>query len=500
MSSHSDHNAATLFNGLLTTSVNNAEPLISPDNHPSLQRLLRETLSTVSSSSLTSNAVHAPNRFLLSRSPSHQALLQFLPELQSLLEQREMEDGQIISNYLRGVLHPTNITSANQPQLIANDHSGFLTPSATGLPLQTIRDQLIDQDEHHRLISLINNSRVKHNMLANENLALSVPPQPQGDREAALRSNIATERLLRMLDRDSYPTLQPLSPSVWTPALPRFYFQPTEGNVRTEATNSSTFSTISNIGQTPCLAPTTYTTALEAWRATLRGQSPDLSPHIANRSTPWLTRPSTVLTLERPCFPFQPVESNAPQPEPNRATFAAASSVTTDQAESFAHSTESAATAQSRDGPSLPFSEANQLTTNNKPAARATQPGASEVGKITKVFFASSFPHKLHRLLTKLQTDNRTDVATFLDGGGVWVRNRRTFVEEILPMYFRGQGWASFRRQLYAYQFYAVTEPKNRKGAFGNPFFLCGRPNLCHNITRNENNVKKDRCLSSTSA
>ncbi|KAL7568872.1 hypothetical protein ACA910_015523 [Epithemia clementina (nom. ined.)] len=497
MSSHhySDHNAAALFKNLQATRVNSAGPLISSDTHSALRRLLREALSTVSTSSLTSNAVYSPDRFL--RSPNHQALLQILPELQSFLEQqdnRNLEEEQIISNYLRGVLHLTTITRANQPQLIANNHSGFLTPAATGLPLQTIRDQLIDQDELDRLISLINISRLEHQLLPNENMAITAPLQPQGDRAAALRSNVATERLLHILDRDSHPTLRSLISSVWPPAPPRVCFQPTEGNVRTEATNSSTFSTTSNIVHTPCLAPTTDLTALEAWRATLRGQSPDLSPHFANRSAPWLTRPSTVLTSELPLFPFQPVESNAPQPEPNRATFAVAS-VTTDQAESFAHTTESAATSQTRDDPSIPSSQANQLTTNKKPAARATQPGVSEVGKtITKVFFASSFPHKLHRLLTKLQADNRTDVATFLDGGGVWVPDRRTFVEEILPTYFRSQGWASFRRQLYAYQFHAVTEPKKRKGAFENPFFLCGRPNLCHKITRNEKNVKKDRC------
>ncbi|KAL7558387.1 hypothetical protein ACA910_015281 [Epithemia clementina (nom. ined.)] len=104
----------------------------------------------------------------------------------------------------------------------------------------------------------------------------------------------------------------------------------------------------------------------------------------------------------------------------------------------------------------------------------------------SKEFLESSFPHKLHRLVTQLEEEQNSHIATFLDQGGIWVRDRRAFVKQVMPKYFRGHGWSSFRRQLYSYQFNAIAEPKNIKGAYTNEFFLCGRPELCYRISRHD--------------
>ncbi|KAL7574095.1 hypothetical protein ACA910_014788 [Epithemia clementina (nom. ined.)] len=128
-------------------------------------------------------------------------------------------------------------------------------------------------------------------------------------------------------------------------------------------------------------------------------------------------------------------------------------------------------------------------------------PGADismEVGPNRLLFLETFFPHKLHRLVTKLESEGMGSVVSFLDDGGLWVRDRRTFVKDVMPSYFRGSSWSSFRRQLYSYQFPAVTEPKPVKGAFANQFFLRGRPGLCYKITRDERQHKKPRPAVST--
>ncbi|KAL7574097.1 hypothetical protein ACA910_014790 [Epithemia clementina (nom. ined.)] len=153
---------------------------------------------------------------------------------------------------------------------------------------------------------------------------------------------------------------------------------------------------------------------------------------------------------------------------------------------------------------------ANNVTSNGAPLVAAaaidqeseeTVPSSSQVQgddlptdgrQETKLqFLESFFPHKLHRLVTKLESEGKGDIVSFLDEGGVWVKDRRTFVKEIMPLYFRGSSWSSFRRQLYSYRFPAVTEPRNIKGAFRNPFFLRGRPGLCYKVTRDEKDSKK---------
>ncbi|KAL7577317.1 hypothetical protein ACA910_002055 [Epithemia clementina (nom. ined.)] len=101
-----------------------------------------------------------------------------------------------------------------------------------------------------------------------------------------------------------------------------------------------------------------------------------------------------------------------------------------------------------------------------------------------------SFAQKLHRIVTNLENEGNEDIMSFLDEGGLWVHEPDIFVKEIMPKYFRGNTWASFRRQLFSYQFPIVKHGRH-KGAFQNPHFLRGRPELCARIIRDDKYDKK---------
>ncbi|KAL7555571.1 hypothetical protein ACA910_019413 [Epithemia clementina (nom. ined.)] len=105
----------------------------------------------------------------------------------------------------------------------------------------------------------------------------------------------------------------------------------------------------------------------------------------------------------------------------------------------------------------------------------------------------ANFSHKLHQIVTKLEEEGKDDIATFMDEGGIWVRNKDTFVNEIMPLYCRGQGWSSFRRQLFSYRFSALPPSKGKNGAYANSLFLRGRPELCDKIIRDDKHDKVNR-------
>ena len=103
-----------------------------------------------------------------------------------------------------------------------------------------------------------------------------------------------------------------------------------------------------------------------------------------------------------------------------------------------------------------------------------------------------SFAQKLHRIVSDLEDGGRANIVSFLDDGGLRVHARETFVNEIIPLYFRGCTWASFRRQLVSYGFpFQKTGPL--QGAYQNPFFLRGRPELCALIERDDSYDRKNK-------
>ncbi|KAL7555573.1 hypothetical protein ACA910_019415 [Epithemia clementina (nom. ined.)] len=107
----------------------------------------------------------------------------------------------------------------------------------------------------------------------------------------------------------------------------------------------------------------------------------------------------------------------------------------------------------------------------------------------------ANFAQKLHQIVTALEEEGKDDIVTFMDEGGVWVRDKVTFVNEIMPMYCRGQGWSSFRRQLFSYRFSALPRSKGKNGAYANSLFLRGRPDLCEKIIRDAKHDKINRRL-----
>ena len=83
-----------------------------------------------------------------------------------------------------------------------------------------------------------------------------------------------------------------------------------------------------------------------------------------------------------------------------------------------------------------------------------------------------SFAQKLHRIVTDLEASGQHHIMCFLDiGGGLWIHDPNTFVESIMPKYFRGRTWACFRRQLFSYRF-PIQKHGPLKGSFQNPFFV----------------------------
>ena len=137
--------------------------------------------------------------------------------------------------------------------------------------------------------------------------------------------------------------------------------------------------------------------------------------------------------------------------------------------------------------------EARRATSTTTASAVPPDPPASTRKPRTKrKYNHESFAQKLHRIVTSLENSGRGHIMSFLDEGGLWVHKPDVFVEEVMPQYFRGTTWACFRRQLFSYRFPIQKDGPN-KGAFCNPQFLRGRPELCATIERDDKYDKKPK-------
>ena len=123
------------------------------------------------------------------------------------------------------------------------------------------------------------------------------------------------------------------------------------------------------------------------------------------------------------------------------------------------------------------------VTTTKVPHSRPTCPRKRQRTK--RKYNHESFPQKLHRIVTELEVSGRSNIASFLDDGGLRVQSRKNFVKQIMPLYYRATSWSSFRRQLVSYQFPLIDYGPNT-GTFQNPLFLRGRPELCGLIERDD--------------
>ncbi|KAL7569726.1 hypothetical protein ACA910_018587 [Epithemia clementina (nom. ined.)] len=114
------------------------------------------------------------------------------------------------------------------------------------------------------------------------------------------------------------------------------------------------------------------------------------------------------------------------------------------------------------------------------------QPTEQQSQQKKRKYDHEAFPQKLHRLITDVEEQGRVDIISFLDeqdGGGFGVHQPQAFVEHVMGHYYRGNSWASFRRQLFSYKF-PIQKQGRLKGVYRNPLFLRGRPELSKQIER----------------
>jgi len=104
-----------------------------------------------------------------------------------------------------------------------------------------------------------------------------------------------------------------------------------------------------------------------------------------------------------------------------------------------------------------------------------------------------SFPLKLQRILDKLEAEDNTDIISWLSHGRAFlVHNPDRFVNELMPVYFNQTKYSSFQRQLHMYNLQRITAGRD-KGAYHNPNFLRGRPQLALKMHRTRVNGKGTR-------
>jgi hypothetical protein len=102
-----------------------------------------------------------------------------------------------------------------------------------------------------------------------------------------------------------------------------------------------------------------------------------------------------------------------------------------------------------------------------------------------------SFPVKLHRLLLDVQDTPQQAIVSFTPSGSAFVVHEpMAFMSDIAPRYFNMTSMASFRRQLYLYDF-VRTEEGSIFDAYSHPQFRQDRPELASQMKRNANKVPK---------
>jgi hypothetical protein len=96
----------------------------------------------------------------------------------------------------------------------------------------------------------------------------------------------------------------------------------------------------------------------------------------------------------------------------------------------------------------------------------------------------STFPMKLHMLLSKVEVDGLSDVISWQPHGRAFkIHDRVKFVEAVMPNFFRQTKFESFRRQLCLYGFLSISQGPD-KGALYHELFLRGRAYLAKRIIR----------------
>jgi hypothetical protein len=109
-------------------------------------------------------------------------------------------------------------------------------------------------------------------------------------------------------------------------------------------------------------------------------------------------------------------------------------------------------------------------------------PGENRVIRGTDRFF----PDQLHNMILEIEKEGKyTHAVSFLPHGRAFrVHERETFIKEVLPNYFGGQGkWTSFLRQVKLYGFLRISVGPDCN-AYYHELFLRTRPELTQFMRR----------------
>eukprot|EP00934_Nitzschia_sp_Nitz4_P006014 Nitzschia sp. Nitz4//scaffold124_size66437//25636//38731//NITZ4_006111-RA/size66437-processed-gene-0.6-mRNA-1//1//CDS//3329534552//6004//frame0 len=94
------------------------------------------------------------------------------------------------------------------------------------------------------------------------------------------------------------------------------------------------------------------------------------------------------------------------------------------------------------------------------------------------------FPWKLQEVLERAELDGFEHVVSWIPGSNCFkVHDPPTFVDQVLPRFFKQTKYKSFQRQLNLYGFTRVDDGPN-KGSYRHPFFVKGNQELLNKMTR----------------
>ena len=95
-----------------------------------------------------------------------------------------------------------------------------------------------------------------------------------------------------------------------------------------------------------------------------------------------------------------------------------------------------------------------------------------------------SFPLKLHAVLDQIEADGLAHVISWQPHGRAFVIHKpKTFVEHVMPLYFKQTKLTSFQRQLNLYGWQRLTKGPDATGYY-HELFLRNKPFLCQAMVR----------------
>jgi HSF-type DNA-binding len=99
-----------------------------------------------------------------------------------------------------------------------------------------------------------------------------------------------------------------------------------------------------------------------------------------------------------------------------------------------------------------------------------------------------TFPQKLHKILADLESQDKSDIASFMPHGQAFAIHKPIeFTEEVMPNYFRMSHFSSFQRQLNLYDFRRISDGPD-KGGYYHEFFV--REHVSASFMMRRNKVK----------